>query len=157
MTDGRAKLVNLTPRATSVDWLRARPVVRDPQGLRATGIERQVFRVRARLVSAKIEDDGDVHLVIASRKDARHTMIVELPSADCLRHARGRNRINAARRAFASACGLPGTSSFATLAGTATIEGVGFFDFIHGQRGVAPNGIELHPLTRFASSDCALA
>jgi hypothetical protein len=26
------------------------------------------------------------------------------------------------------------------------ITGVGFFDFIHGQRGVAPNAIELHPV-----------
>lgn len=26
------------------------------------------------------------------------------------------------------------------------VTGVGFFDFIHGQTGVAPNGIELHPL-----------
>jgi hypothetical protein len=27
-----------------------------------------------------------------------------------------------------------------------SIVGVGFFDVIHGQRGVAPNGIELHPV-----------
>lgn len=26
------------------------------------------------------------------------------------------------------------------------ITGVGFFDYVHGQRGVAPNGIELHPV-----------
>ena len=26
------------------------------------------------------------------------------------------------------------------------ISGVGFFDYLHGQRGVAPNGIELHPV-----------
>lgn len=26
-----------------------------------------------------------------------------------------------------------------------TITGVAFFDILHGQRGVAPNGIELHP------------
>jgi len=26
------------------------------------------------------------------------------------------------------------------------ITGVGFFDYIHGQHGVAPNGIELHPV-----------
>ena len=26
------------------------------------------------------------------------------------------------------------------------ITGVGFFDYIHGERGVAPNGIELHPV-----------
>jgi hypothetical protein len=30
------------------------------------------------------------------------------------------------------------------------ITGVGFFDFIHGQRGVAPNGIELHPMLSVA-------
>jgi hypothetical protein len=27
-----------------------------------------------------------------------------------------------------------------------TVTGVGFFDRIHGQTGVAPNGIELHPV-----------
>lgn len=155
MTDGRAKLVKLTPRNTSVDWLRSRQVVRDPKGFRASGVERQVFRVRAALVSAKVEDDGDVHLVIASRSDPTHTMIVEMPSDACIAHARARKRISAARRAFVSACGLPGTSSFVTLSGSAAIEGVGFFDFLHGQRGVAPNGIELHPLTRFASANCA--
>ena len=26
------------------------------------------------------------------------------------------------------------------------VTGVGFFDYLHGQRGVAPNGIELHPV-----------
>jgi hypothetical protein len=28
--------------------------------------------------------------------------------------------------------------------------GVAFFDFLHGQTGVAPNGIELHPVLDFA-------
>ena len=27
--------------------------------------------------------------------------------------------------------------------------GVAFFDFLHGQTGVAPNGIELHPVLAF--------
>jgi hypothetical protein len=26
------------------------------------------------------------------------------------------------------------------------VTGIGFFDFIHGQTGVAPNGVELHPV-----------
>src|SRR5207245_1819994 len=26
------------------------------------------------------------------------------------------------------------------------VRGVGFFDFLHGQTGVAPNGIEIHPV-----------
>jgi hypothetical protein len=40
------------------------------------------------------------------------------------------------------------------LKGTATVTGVGFFDIIHGQTGVAPNGIELHPVLRFSNSTC---
>jgi hypothetical protein len=36
------------------------------------------------------------------------------------------------------------------MSGSATIAGVGFFDQIHGQTGVAPNGIELHPVVSFS-------
>jgi hypothetical protein len=31
------------------------------------------------------------------------------------------------------------------------ITGVGFFDYIHGQHGVAPNGVELHPVLNVVS------
>ena len=31
----------------------------------------------------------------------------------------------------------------------ARVVGVAFFDFLHGQTGVAPNGIELHPILGF--------
>ncbi len=31
----------------------------------------------------------------------------------------------------------------------AVVVGVAFFDFLHGQSGVAPNGIELHPILGF--------
>ncbi len=32
----------------------------------------------------------------------------------------------------------------------ARVVGVAFFDYLHGQTGVAPNGIELHPVLGFA-------
>jgi hypothetical protein len=32
----------------------------------------------------------------------------------------------------------------------ARVVGVAFFDFLHGQTGVAPNAIELHPILGFA-------
>ena len=32
------------------------------------------------------------------------------------------------------------------------MRGVGFWDEIHGQTGVAPNGIELHPVLRFTGT-----
>jgi hypothetical protein len=33
--------------------------------------------------------------------------------------------------------------------------GVGFFDSVHGQPGVAPNGIELHPVLGFNADSCS--
>src|SRR2546423_1809893 len=59
------------------------------------------------------------------------------------------------RNAFFRACGIPSDSDFTSLQGTATIRGVGFFDTIHGQRGVAPNGIELHPVLSFTATSCS--
>jgi hypothetical protein len=49
---------------------------------------------------------------------------------------------------------MPAASSFTQLKGEATIRGVGFFDFLHGQTGVAPNGIELHPVLKFTNATC---
>jgi hypothetical protein len=79
------------------------------------------------------------------------TVIVEFPSSSCVRGAAPvrKRQIAAARRAFTRACGRPLASSFKALNGTATITGVGFFDFLHGQTGVAPNGIELHTVLEF--------
>jgi hypothetical protein len=36
------------------------------------------------------------------------------------------------------------------LCSRARVVGVAFFDFLHGQTGVAPNAIELHPILGFA-------
>jgi len=59
-----------------------------------------------------------------------------------------------AKSAIQHVCGHPPDSSFARLRGIATITGVGFVDFSHGQRGVAPNGIELHPVLSFSTRRC---
>jgi hypothetical protein len=59
-------------------------------------------------------------------------------------------QMGSARAAF----GTPPRSGFAHLSGQATITGVGFFDGIHGQVGVAINGIELHPLLSIRNASC---
>jgi hypothetical protein len=81
-------------------------------------------------------------------------MIVELPSAGCAARSFVAPRMRRARAAFTRACGAQMSSGFSTLQGTATVTGVGFFDFRHHQRGVALNGIELHPLLRFSATGC---
>jgi hypothetical protein len=79
-------------------------------------------------------------------------MIVEFPNAPACTagtspaRARGMRR---ARNRFTRACGQPSRSGFYPLHGKATITGVGFYDRIHGQTGVSPNGIELHPVLGF--------
>ncbi len=82
-------------------------------------------------------------------------MIVELPALGCTKHTTpaARKLMERARVALLRACGDPG-SGFADLRDTGTVIGVGFFDFLHGQRGVAPNGIELHPALAFTSHSC---
>jgi hypothetical protein len=151
-TDRRASLIDLDPVASSVDQLRRMdvPAVSNHTP-RISGIETTVYRVRARLVSFKIEDDGDIHLVIASRSNRSHTMIVEFPDSGCLGGVgpSKKRKMVAARNAVVRACGTPSETSFRRLRGSATIDGVGFVDRKHGQRGVAPNGIELHPVLRF--------
>jgi hypothetical protein len=152
LTDAAARSVNLTPRLSTIGALGriAPPTV---FGLRFGATERTNFRIRVRLLSAKIEADGDVHLVIASPSSGR-TMIAEFPSLACTGLSLAAARMQTARAAFETACGVQSRSGFTTLTGTATVTGVGFFDFKHHQRGVAPNGIELHPVLRFSATGC---
>lgn len=141
---------------TTVPKLRALPVKRGPGASRGNGVESTVYQVRARLVSAKLEDDSDIYLVIRGPARAG-TMNVEFPLASsCTSNASigAKARMRNARSAFVAACGMPESSSFMQLSGSATIRGVGFFDFIHGQPGIAPNGIELHPVLELTSATC---
>ncbi len=152
LTDPAARFVNFHARPTTVSALRRlRPTGYGPRG---PGVERTTYRVRARLVETKLEDDEDYHLVIADVRHPTQTMIVEFPAANCVRGAVHRKQIVGARAAFARACGYPSSGSFSYLRGTATITGVGFFDFPHGQTGVAPNAIELHPVLAFTHARC---
>ena len=63
-------------------------------------------------------------------------------------------KMASARSAIIAACGQPSSSHFTHLNGPATVTGVGFFDIPHGQTGVAPNAIELHPVLKFSAAAC---
>ncbi len=96
-----------------------------------------------KLVKFKTEDDQDIHLVIAD--SSGHTMIAELPNPSCVSSSSVmRPAIAHSRAKFAQY--YTATSSWHTVNRTMRIRGAGFFDFLHGQTGVAPNGIEIHPI-----------
>lgn len=98
--------------------------------------------------------DQDIHLVLRDEQ-LGHTLIVEFPDVRCQPAARSAKKaaMREAREALLAACGRIPTA-FVGLRGTATVTGVGFFDKIHGQKGRAPNGIELHPALSFTRASC---
>jgi hypothetical protein len=149
LSDRHADEVNFHPRDTSVRHLRKinNPGVGsdDP---RTVPVEFTTYRVKAKLKLAANEDDSDYHLVIAQPGHPHQRMIVEFPDPSCVQRRLKRGTIRDAREAFENACGPIG-SSFKQLHGTARISGVGFWDIDHGQTGIAPNAIELHPVLKF--------
>ena len=144
-TDPDASLVNLnatTPQ--TISYLRGIPAPASPPlNSRVQPTETTDFVINATLVEYKLENDSDYHLVIQDA--AGNTMIAEIPDPACVASSSPfANLINAARQQFDGK--YTATTSFQTANIPVQLTGVGFFDFLHGQTGVAPNGIELHPL-----------
>jgi hypothetical protein len=145
LSDPDRERVRLQPVDATVEELLAlqRPAVL-LSFARADPVEVTVYRVEARLLALFGEADGDYHLVLASLRDPTITMIAEVPDPGCAGAcASGRAEVYARVRQK-----LMDRLNSAQSEGRPLIRvtGVGFFDFLHGQRGVAPNGVELHPV-----------
>jgi len=111
---------------------------------RADPVEVTVYRMQVRLLALLGEADGDYHLILASVRDPTITMIAEVPDPRCAGacasgHAETYARV---RQKLMDRLNSPQSEVRPLI----QVTGVGFFDFLHGQRGVAPNGIELHPV-----------
>jgi hypothetical protein len=144
LSDPQRRTVNLHPRNTSVAAINALPMPQPTPRTRNTAYERRTWRVKAQIVSFKLEDDSDIHLILYW---AGRYMIAELPLAACLPSTtRDRRAIAAARATFVRRCGFP-SSERQPLGAVALVSGVGFWDVPHGQTGAARNYAELHPVT----------
>jgi hypothetical protein len=114
-----------------------------PANNRVAPTETTVYVINATLTEYKLESDSDYHIVIQDASG--NTMITEIPSPSCVGAGSPfASAISAARSKFDAQ--LHATTSFQTANIPVQIKGVGFFDFLHGQTGVAPNGVELHPV-----------
>jgi hypothetical protein len=136
--DSAAPSVDLTPQVTTIATLTslARPSTIPPDG-RVAPTETTVWRLNnVTLQVSKTESDSDYHLVLAD--GAGNTMIAETPYPDCAAASQFLCLITHGRHA---ADGFIGQSGL-----TVSVVGVGFFDLPHGQTGLAPNAIELHPV-----------
>jgi hypothetical protein len=152
-TDADAGLINLqsvTP--TTIASLIALPAPSSlPSNNRIQPTETTVFQLQDTLTEFKLETDSDYHLVLAD--GAGNTMIAEIPDPACVGATSPLlSDIQSARAEFDARYTPNG--SFHTVNVPVTVTGVGFFDYLHGQTGVAPNGIELHAVLdiQFGSS-----
>ncbi|HET9399988.1 MAG TPA: hypothetical protein VFO34_03470 [Candidatus Acidoferrales bacterium] len=148
LMDQDASKINFVPQTATVAWLVSQPAPSHlPQDSRIAPIETQTYSVHAQLVGYKLEKDHDIHIVIADLDHPDETMIVEIPSKDCA-SACASPRLpdfEAARAIFDGRFGEP-HEEFRRMSATVDVTGVGFFDYLHRQTGVAVNGIELHPV-----------
>jgi len=154
LQDPAARLVNRKPRNMTIAQL-GMASVQAGEGPRVSPFETTTYRVPAHLVSAKVEDDSDIHLVIADPATGG-TMIAEIPSPSCASGAPSWAKAAWTKaRATLATCGTVGTSwTDYPVGASATLTGVGFKDKMHGQTGVAPNGVELHPVSSITALRC---
>ena len=145
------------PTLTPIAQLTALPVpgLLPPDG-RSDGAEKTVWQVTATLQAFGREADGDYHMVIAD--DQGTTMIAEIPNPDDITspsyfaaqitdsRAAIDNHFQITENLSGPAAAAAGTTGFQEVSVPVTLTGIGYFDFNHGQRGVAGNAIELHPV-----------
>jgi PKD repeat protein len=144
-TDADVGLINLSSTSANTivtmrSWTAPNPI---PPNNRVSPYETTDWVINATLLQYKLETDSDYHLVIQDASG--NTMIAEIPDPACVNSSSPfASKIQAARAAFDAKYNA--TTSFQTANIPVQLTGVGMFDFLHGQTGVAPNGIELHPV-----------
>ena len=149
-TDAEASGISLIPQGSSVHVLIGLPPP-DSVVARVEPTETTVWQLtNVTLTELKEEADSDYHLVLS---DGIKTMIAEIPFPSCAPASAWSCFISRARSQIDAAYTVTPTPVYP--AATMTVRGVGFFDFLHDQNGVAPNAIELHPLLELCfGQDC---
>jgi hypothetical protein len=155
--DADAGAIEADMTETTVDELRALDAPQHkPADHRVVPNEERRFRVEAWLIGWRREgNDSDYHIVISDLSKKTHTMIIESVDPHCQMACS--STLNAqfkTVRQQLAALGTPvATYKPFPQAKHVVVTGVGFFDFLHGQIGVAPNGIELHPILDIQFND----
>ena len=115
------------------------PLESRPQRNRVGDAEFRTFLVRGRLMAVlPQDDDSDIHVVLRDLEQPNATVVAEIPHPGCTAVERHAKLFDEARRALRT---VPRN-------GIVEVLGIGFFDRLHGQRGMFPNGLEIHPVLR---------
>ena len=140
LTDNNAGNINYLPEIISIEKLIAIfPEHSIEDNTPRFGIEFNTYSVKCRIQEYKLSDDGDLHLVLQDVLHPEKTMIAEIPDMYC-ESVQKSSHLNE----FISARKFLQDSEIDTSVYVVT--GVAFYDKMHGQLGIAPNGIEIHPV-----------
>jgi hypothetical protein len=141
--DADASLINLAPLPATIHTLRAIPAPRPlPQERRLAPVETTVYSVAATIVAYRVTPEGNIHLVLADAEGK--TIVAQIPDPVCAGGSRFLDAITDVRRAFLTR--FPATETLTYTRLPVEVRGVGFFDFLQGQYGLAPNGLSLYPV-----------
>jgi hypothetical protein len=129
---------------TTIAFLRSLPAPRPlPQESRVAPVEKTMYALTATLTEYRIDENGNAQLVLSDA--AGRKMTAQIPSAACATGSLFAAEIETARRVFEIR--LRPTMVWQSTLRAVEIRGVAFFNFLRGQRGIAPNGLEIHPVT----------
>ncbi|MDR3669143.1 MAG: T9SS type A sorting domain-containing protein [Ignavibacteriaceae bacterium] len=136
---------NIVPTTITYQRSLTAPTLPGDNTTRLSG-EDTVFSLDCHIIECKLETDQDVHVVISTIGNTGETMVAEIVNPECP------NIVNTSRytifktlRDWFIATYNP-TTSFKSIGVDMHITGIGFFDFLHGQTGIPPNGREIHPI-----------
>ncbi|HWY13229.1 MAG TPA: hypothetical protein VN026_17995 [Bacteroidia bacterium] len=146
VTDKDSSKINVNPIQSSVSELINTKVPFEKIGNHSprTGNEFNVYSITVYITFYKLEADSDIHIVACDLNNKNITMICEIPNPNCpqVKKSPYLKNIIEARKIFLSFK----KTAHSIQEGTYILTGVCFYDKLHGQTGLAPNGIELHPL-----------
>jgi hypothetical protein len=148
MTDQQANKVDLASEPSTIAAL-SKLAAPAEATTRLEEVEFKTLELKGKIVVAKLEKDKDVHMVLQDGEDPKATMIIESVSPDCSMNSVVAAQIGQVRRDVEAKFPTAAVGGREEPNIDVTVKGVGFFDRIHGQEGVAANGIELHPVLEF--------
>jgi hypothetical protein len=114
-----------------------------PHDGRIAPLETTIHAVQATLVAYRLTPQGEIQLVLSDEE--RRTIVATIPSLQCAAGSQFLTGITSARSVFERS--YRATEEFTEVRRGVEVQGVGFFDYLQSQRGLAPNGLSLYPVT----------
>ena len=148
LNDSKESQINFNPLRTTIAYLiSTKPSKTITNSTLRFGIELNTYTFECRIKDYRLEEDGDYHIVLTDLIDKSKTMIGEIPNPNCssVQKSKHNYQFLEARKFFENCLFKSKLDT-----GVYIISGVAFYDIVHGQLGVAPNGIEIHPILNFS-------